>query len=91
MHRSRRVKLNFMHSVRKASHCALFIFTHTIKKILFSTRAKFLRPRDRATLGSTALTLVRVDHSVRKVQIYTLVTKRTILLSMCVIFCQRIV
>ena len=41
-------------------------------------RAKSLRPRDRPILGSDALTRVRVDHSVRKVQLYAIVTKTTI-------------
>ena len=40
------------------------------KKILFTTRAKSLRPRDRPTLGPAAPILMRVDHSVRKVQLY---------------------
>ena len=54
-------------------------FTHTIKKILFTTRAKSLRPRDRPTLGPAAPTRVCVDHLVREVQLYALVTKTTIL------------
>ena len=41
-------------------------------------RAKSLRPRDRPILGSDALTRVRVDHSVRKVQLYAIVTKTSI-------------
>ena len=46
---------------------------------MFATRGKSFRSRDRVTLEpADAPTLVRVDHSMRKVQLYTLVAKTTI-------------
>ena len=72
------VKRSFTHTIRKIKlytfkQCNDVLYSY-YKKKLFATWAKSLRPRDRPRLGSAAATLVRVYHSVCKVQLYALVT-----------------